>query len=86
MLVLGKSEARIMDWRTGKRRLYGPGFQANFYTMAVFALFSDVQRITVMVAAIRVASPAKPWEGLVGSRTFRAAVRVRASRTSSRPS
>ena len=44
MLALGKSEARIIDWKTGKRRF--DIFQANFYSMAVFARFPDVQRIT----------------------------------------
>ena len=46
MLALGKSEAEIIDWKTGKRRF--DRFQADFYAMAVFALFPDVQRITVV--------------------------------------
>ena len=44
MLVLGKSEARIIDWKTGRRRF--DIFQTSFYSMAVFARFPDVQRIT----------------------------------------
>lgn len=52
MLALGKSEAEIIDWKTGRRRL--DRFQADFYAMAVFALFPDVQKITVVYVWLKV--------------------------------
>lgn len=52
MLAKGKSEAGIIDWKTGNRRL--DRFQADFYATAVFALFPDVQRITVAYVWLKV--------------------------------
>ena len=51
MLALGKHEARVIDWKTGKPRY--DRFQPDVYAMAVFARHPDVQTIKFMYAWLK---------------------------------